>query len=145
MQDRIAKTVGAFLVRQSGEVLMGLRASWKAAWPLHWDTIGGRVEDGESLDQALIREVHEEVGVRPTTFRLLAIVRERRPDIHGEMLHHLYAVTGWEGGEPSNTSDEHTELKWFNVGEMRALTNIVDADYPRLAQQALSGDDERTD
>jgi len=28
---------------------------------------------------------------------------------------------------------------------MRALTNIVDADYPRLAQQALSGGDERTD
>jgi len=144
-QDRIANTVGAFLVRQSGEVLMGLRAPWKAAWPLHWDTIGGRVEDGESLDQALIREIQEEAGVRPTTFRLLAMIRERRPNIHGDMLHHLYAVTGWEGGEPSNTSDEHTELKWFSVGEMRALTNIVDADYPRLAQQALSGGDERTD
>ena len=145
MQDRIANTVGAFLVRQSGEVLMGLRAAWKAAWPLHWDTIGGRVEDGESLDQALIREVQEEVGVRPTTFRLLAMIRERRPEIHGDMLHHIYAVTGWEGGEPSNTSDEHTELKWFSVREMRALTNIVDLDYPRLAQQALSGDEPRND
>jgi 8-oxo-dGTP diphosphatase len=144
MQERIANTVGAFLVRQSdGEVLMGLRAGWKAAWPLHWDTIGGRVEDGESLDQALIREIQEEVGVRPTTFRLLAIIRERRPDIHGDMLHHVYAVTSWQSGEPSNTSDEHTELKWFSVDDMRALNNIVDPDYPRLAQQALSDDESR--
>jgi 8-oxo-dGTP pyrophosphatase MutT (NUDIX family) len=88
MQGRIANTVGAFLVRRSGgEVLMGLRAAWKTVWPLHWDTIGGRVEDGESLDQALIREIQEEVGVRPTTFWLLATIREPRPDIHGDMLH----------------------------------------------------------
>ena len=146
MQDRIANTVGAFLVRQSGgEVLMGLRAAWKGAWPLHWDAIGGRVEDGESLDQALIREIQEEVGVRPTRFRLLDIIRERRPEIHGDMLHHVYAVTRWDGGEPSNTSDEHTELKWFSVDEMRALTNIVDPDYPRLARQALARDESRND
>jgi 8-oxo-dGTP diphosphatase len=145
MQGRIANTVGAFLIRRSGgEVLMGLRAAWKAAWPLHWDTIGGRVEDGESLDQALIREIQEEVGVRPTTFWLLATIKEPRPEIHGDLLHHVYAVTGWDGGEPSNTSDEHTELKWFSVDAMRALTNIVDPDYPRLAQQALSGDESRS-
>jgi 8-oxo-dGTP pyrophosphatase MutT (NUDIX family) len=84
MQGQIARSVGAFPVRQSGgEVRMGLRAAWKAAWPLHWDTIGGRVEDGENLDQALIREIREEVGVRPTTLWLLAIIREPRPDIHG--------------------------------------------------------------
>jgi hypothetical protein len=61
------------------------------------------------------------------------------------MLHHVDAVSGWEGGEPSNTSDEHTELKWFSVDAMRALTNIVDPEYPRLAQQALSGDGLRND
>ena len=141
MQDGIANTVGALFVRQSGEVLLGLRAASKTSWPLHWDTIGGRVEDGESLDEALIRESQEEVGVRPTRFRLLAIVKERCPEIHGDALHHVYAVTGWEGGEPSNVSDGHVELRWFRVAEMRALTNIVDPDYPRFAEQALSDDE----
>ncbi|MBV8698008.1 MAG: NUDIX hydrolase [Bradyrhizobium sp.] len=145
MQSRIAKTVGALFVHRSGEVLLGLRAAWKASWPLHWDTIGGRVEDGEGLEEALVREIQEEAGVTPTKFCLLAIVRESRPEIYGDALHHVYAVTGWEGGEPSNVSDEHTEFRWFSIGDMRTLTNIVDPDYPRLAQQALSGDEPGTD
>jgi len=52
----IQKTVGALLIDGAGRVLLGLRASSKKAWPGHWDTIGGRVEPGERLDAALIRE-----------------------------------------------------------------------------------------
>ena len=140
MQDQIAKTVGALFIGKDGKILLGLRAPTKKVWPSHWDTIGGRVEPGETLDDALVREVREEVGVTPTRFRLIAIVRERQPEIYGEALHHVYAVTGWQGGEPANVCDEHTELKWFDVSEMRQLTNIVDSDYPRFAQQALTGE-----
>jgi 8-oxo-dGTP diphosphatase len=96
------------------------------------------VEDGESLKEALIREVQEEVGVTPTQFKLIAAVRERQPDIYGDALHHVYAVTGWQGGEPANVCDEHTELQWFSVAEMLLLTNIVDAGYPLMAQQAMT-------
>ncbi len=140
MQDRIAQTVGALFVGEDGRVLLGLRAPWKQVWPCHWDTIGGRVEAGESLDDALVREVQEEVGVTPTQFRLIATVRERQPKIYGDALHHVYAVTSWQGGDPANICEEHTELKWFSVGEMRLLTNIVDCDYPLLAHQAMTGE-----
>jgi len=139
MPDQIARTVGALFIRPDGKVLLGLRAPSKKVWPRHWDTIGGRVEDGESLDGALIREVQEEVGVTPTEFRLIATVKERQPEIHGDALHHVYAVTRWQGGDPANVCDEHTDLKWFSIDDMRLLTNIVDADYPRLAQAAMTG------
>jgi 8-oxo-dGTP diphosphatase len=138
MHDQIAKTVGALFISQDGKVLLGLRAPWKKAWPSHWDTIGGRVEDGESLDDAMVREAREEVGVTPTRFRLIATVRERQPELHGDALHHVYAVTGWHGGDPANVCDEHTELKWFSIGEMRLLTNIVDCDYPLFARRAMT-------
>jgi 8-oxo-dGTP diphosphatase len=139
MQDQIARTVGALFISPDGKVLLGLRAPSKRVWPRHWDTIGGRVEDGESLDEALIPEVQEEVGVTPTQFRLITTVRERQPEIYGDALHHVYAVTGWHGGDPANVSDEHTELRWFSVGEMLLLTNIVDSDYPLFAQLAMTG------
>jgi 8-oxo-dGTP diphosphatase len=138
MQEQIARTVGALFIRPDGKVLLGLRAPTKKVWPNHWDTIGGRVEDGESLEQALIREAREEVGVTLVEFRLVATVRERRPDLYGDALHHVYAVTRWEGGEPANVCDEHTELRWFGISEMLQLTNIVDADYPRFVRQAMA-------
>ena len=138
MQDHIAKTVGALFIRPDGKVLLGLRVLSKKVWPGHWETIGGHVEDGESLEEALIREVQEETGVTPSRFRLIATVRERQPEIYGNALHHIYAVTGWQGGEPANICDEHSELKWFSVGEMRGLKDIVDPDYVRFAEQAMS-------
>ena len=138
MQNLIARTVGALLIRSDGKVLLGLRALSKKTWPGHWDTIGGHVEDGETLEQALVREVQEEIGVTPVHFELIATVRERRPEKYGHALHHIYAVAKWQGGDPANVCDEHTELQWFSVNEMRMLTNIVDADYPAYSQQALA-------
>lgn len=137
--DQPANTVGALFIRADGKVLLGLRAPTKKVWPSHWDTVGGRVEDGESLEAALVREVQEEAGVTPTRFRLIATVRERQPEIYGHALHHLYAVTSWDGGEPANICGEHTELKWFSVSEMRRLKNIVDPNYAGFAEQAMTG------
>jgi len=137
MPNDIARTVGALFINAEGKVLLGLRAPSKKAWPLHWDSIGGHVEAGESLEEALIREAREEVGVTPVEFRLIATVRERKPEIYSDALHHVYAVTAWRGGEPANICDEHTELKWFGISEMLLLTNIVDADYPRFARLAM--------
>lgn len=139
MQDPIARTVGALFIGADGKILLGLRSSSKKVWPSHWDSIGGRVEAGESLQEALVREVQEEVGVTPTQFGLIAVVPEKQPEIYGEALHHVYAVTAWQGGDPANICDEHTELKWFSVSDMRLLTNLVDSDYPLFAEQALTG------
>src|SRR3954452_12918256 len=43
----------------------------------------GDDEAGETLDDALVREVQEEVGVTPMQFRLIATVRERQPKSTG--------------------------------------------------------------
>jgi 8-oxo-dGTP diphosphatase len=127
-------TAGAFLVDNQGRVLLGLRAAWKANWPNRWDAVGGGAERGETAEQALARELQEEIGVTPTAFRLLEVIPEHRPD--GDFLHHLYAVTAWNG-EPANICDEHTEIAWFDRAAALALPNLADPSYPRLIALAL--------
>ena len=138
LESEIARTVGALLIDAGGRVLLGLRSPSKRVWPAHWDAIGGRVEVGENLEPALIRELREEIGVTPTEFRLVAVVREREPERYGDALHHVYAVTGWSG-EPDNICDEHTEIRWFTIADIRKLTNIVDPDYADFAEEAIAG------
>jgi hypothetical protein len=53
----------------------------------------------------------------------------------------LIEHTSWHGGEPANVCDEHTELKWFSISEMYLLKNVVDCNYPRFAQLAMTGGD----
>lgn len=132
MTDAIPHTVGGLLINARGEVLLGLRAAWKTNWPNTWDSIGGHVEPGEHKDETLVRELGEEIGVRPTAFRLLEAMREQRPDLYPDGLHHIYAVTAWEG-EPANVCDEHTEIRWFPVEALPAIPNLIECDLPRLA------------
>jgi 8-oxo-dGTP diphosphatase len=138
MQEQTARTVGALFINSDSKVLLGLRSPSKNTWPRHWDTIGGHVEDGESLNDALIREIQEEVGVTATQFTLIATFKERKPEIYGDALHYVYVVTSWTGGDPANVCDEHTELKWFSISEMLLLPNIVDTNYPLLVRLFLS-------
>lgn len=137
MRNKIARNVGAMFVA-NGAVLLGLRSSSKIVRPGAWDIIGGHAEHSEALDDALIREVKEEADVIVSEFRLIAIFRERQPERYGDSLHHVYAVTEWEGN-PTNNSSEHSELKWFGVREIRSLKNIAEAQYGMLAQIACLG------
>ena len=104
------ETVSALFVDRDRKVLLGLRAVWKRAWPGHWDAIGGRVEPGEALERALIRECREEVGLTPTRYERVLSEAERFPERNGAALHHIYVVSAWEGGPAVNLVDEHDEM-----------------------------------
>ena len=56
------RVVAAAILR-GGRVLVALRSA-RMALPLHWELPGGKVEAGEGDEQALAREIEEELGVR---------------------------------------------------------------------------------
>jgi len=116
--------VGAIL-QQDGLLLLGRRAAHRS-YPDCWDIIGGHVERGETIEQALVREVEEEVGVTPTQFAKLT-------SLHAEGIElHIYRVDAWTGGSPTLRGDEHAELRWFTVDAACALPNLATAEYIRV-------------
>jgi 8-oxo-dGTP diphosphatase len=113
--------VGAILL-QDGLLLLGRRAAHRS-YPNCWDLIGGHVEQGETIEHAMAREVEEEVGVAPVQFAKLTLLHAEGIELH------IYRVDAWMGGIPALHGDEHVELRWFTIEEACALPNLATAEY----------------
>jgi mutator protein MutT len=115
------------LLLTDGQVLMARRSPFRATWPDCWSFPGGHVEPGETLEQALIRELIEEIGVVPKVWALVATL-ESRPD---SITFHMFAVTSWSG-EPTMLGDEHSELRWLDTDEAASLPALALETYSAL-------------
>lgn len=132
----IVQTSGGILLDRRGRMLLGLRAAHKRSSPLQWDIVGGHVEKGESLKDALIRELQEEIGITVRDCRLIASLREN-PSRPAEPVHNVFAVLSW-AGKPRNVSDEHVDIGWFTLRQVLSLPNRTPFDYAHLHSLACS-------
>ena len=110
---------------EDGRILLGKRSPHRKMYLNAWDMIGGHQEDGETLDQTLVRELEEEIAVTPTAYREVTVIAERSPEIHGERAYHVFAVTAWRGPGPAMQGDEHTKIGWFAVEDALKLDLAV--------------------
>ena len=115
---RLTVVVAVALVDVDGRVLIAQRPQGKALAGL-WEFPGGKIEQGERPEEALIRELHEELGIQvmapclaPLTFASHAYA-----DFH--LLMPLYICRKWEGFVQSR---EGQALKWVGAKALR--------DYP---------------
>ncbi len=79
-----------------------------------WNGVGGKVDAGETVEQALVRECQEEIGVTPTAFTKVAELdfsNDSTTDPWRQFVH-VYACSKWEG-EP--TESEEMAPKWYNI------------------------------
>ena len=84
------------LIRPDGRFLLTSRPPGKV-YAGYWEFPGGKLEPGESVEQALARELHEELGV---TLDPAAITRWREQLVdypHALVRLHFCRVTAWQG------------------------------------------------
>jgi len=100
------------LVLRGDEVLLGRQASWPRG---RYSALAGFVEPGESLEEAVAREVLEESGVRIGPPRYVSSQPWPFP---ASLM--LGFVAPWAGGEPEIGDDELEDVRWFSRGEVEA-------------------------
>ena len=105
------------LVRD-GRVLLGLRSPSARSHHGQWDVIGGHREPGETDEQTMVRELHEELGVIPTTYQNVGALAEEFAETQYRL--RVFSVLDWDG-TPTNCSHEHVEIAWFSASEIPKL------------------------
>lgn len=111
-----------FLYRE-GEVLLAMKKRRFGAGK--WNAPGGKVEPGETYEQAAIRECREEVGVTPINVQPVGEIHFfDLPDV--EHYCHVYATDSWEGN-PHET--EEMSPQWFKESEIPYGAMWVDDIY----------------
>ena len=107
------------IARKDNKFLLGLRTPGGDVGE-HWEFPGGKCEEGETHEQALIREYEEELAVRISVGRFIA-------HKHFQNEHRNFDLFAYEVIIPENqtcVSSEHSELKWFLLDELQNIPMV---------------------
>ncbi len=93
---------------------------------LLWEFVGGKVEPGETREQALVRECREELAVTVSVGEIFAEVTHEYPDltVHLTLFHASIA-------EGTPQMREHNDIRWITVDEIQQY-EFCPADQPIL-------------
>lgn len=126
MSSKPTKQLTLVLLRREGEVLLAMKKRGFGAG--RWNGVGGKLEPGETVEQALLRETREEIGVELRAYNKVAEI-EFDEQVGGEqtLMHvHVYTASAWDG-EP--TESEEMRPEWFRLDAVPYAEMWPDDEY----------------
>ena len=126
--------VGGAVVKD-GRLLMVRRLSRRGRGS--WQIPGGFVEQDETMELAVVREVEEEAGVTATVQGVLGI--RNRYDEEGGNSTYVVLLLSPQSGEPTPDMTEVDRAEYFSLAEIQALEQIAPINI-EVAKRALAQD-----
>lgn len=127
------KIAGAFIFSSDGKLLLG-KSHKGGVYKDRWIVPGGGIEEGETPEQAMAREIREEVGIDVSTGHVEhmesgatglseKILRDSGERVMVEMIFYDYKVTLGQKAEDVHLTldDDIAEAKWFTMSELNQI------------------------
>jgi mutator protein MutT len=106
----------AIIYDENNKIFVARRAATKAFHPNMFECVGGHLDPGETLEQGLRREVHEEIGCEIEIDQLFdAFTYEDEGMLKIEL---SYLCRLAPGEEPQMNSTDHSEFLWIGSDEI---------------------------
>lgn len=105
-----------------------------------WSFPGGKVELGEEIATAVLRELSEETSVVAKVVAILPAVDAIEKEQAGTIKHHFVLVPvlcEWASGEPI-AGDDASDARWFSLDEANHLELASGFDMPAVIRSAIS-------
>lgn len=115
MENKIVVAVKGIIIN-SGRVLIIKRSNYDEIDAGAWECVGGKIEFGEELENALIREIKEEVGLDVIVEKLL-YAATFKTDPTRQVVILTYLCRSEETAV--RLSEEHLEHLWANKGQLK--------------------------
>jgi len=125
MSINFIEVAAAVLQKSDGTFLLAQRPPGKP-YAGYWEFPGGKIEAAESAQQALARELHEELGIKITTAHPWLTREFTYP--HATVRLKFFRVTQWQG-EPHGL--ENQSLRWQSPFDL-SVTPMLPANIPIL-------------
>lgn len=111
----MAQAVGAiFMSQETGRIMLNLRSE-NVTYSRYWGFVGGKVEQGETLEQALKREIYEEIGPHTLRDAICAIPFDEFHTNNNRFAYHSYLIVVDEEFVP-DLNDESSGYAWVQPG-----------------------------
>ena len=133
--NKIVEVAAAVMLRADGsEFLLAQRPEGKV-YAGYWEFPGGKVEPGETVRAALIRELQEELGITVTACSPWLTRTFTYP--HATVRLNFWRVTAWDGEIGITAPLEHAAVDWQKCGKSANVAPILPANDPILKALAL--------
>ena len=124
--DYIGVAIGAIVFNNKGEIFLSRRSQNTKNEKGHWETPGGRVEFGETLEQAAKREILEEYGAEIEIIEQWPASDHLIPDEKQHWVSTTFLAKFKLGQEPKIMEPEKCdEIGWFNLNVLPTPLSII--------------------